>query len=68
MSRRTEVRDVLTEVLNEVANRLARETGFLKRERNGDGVDCAPGLICGRVAEPEITLEGVCQRGLERWS
>lgn len=49
------------EVLNEVANRLARETGFIQWEGNFDGADRAHSLICGWFAEPEITLEGLCQ-------
>jgi hypothetical protein len=61
MSSITELSDVLTEVLNEGANRLARETGFIKRERNFDGADFAQSLIFGWFAEPDITLEGLRQ-------
>jgi len=61
MSSIAELSEVLTEILNEEANRLARETGFVQRESKIHGADFAQSLIFGWLAEPEITLEGVCQ-------
>lgn len=45
MSSRAEISEVLTEVLNERANRLAVETGFIKRVRKFDGADFAFWLV-----------------------
>lgn len=61
MSSIAESSDVLTSVLNEQARSLARETGLIQRERPFDGADLAQSLIFGWLAEPAITLEGLCQ-------
>lgn len=61
MSSRAEISEVLAKVLNDEANRLARETGFLQRERTFDGADFAQSLIFGWLQEPGMTLEGLCQ-------
>lgn len=61
MRSRAEISEVLTEVLNEKANRLAVETGFIKRVRTFDGADFAQGLILGWLQEPDLSLEGLCQ-------
>jgi len=61
MSSITEVSEVLTEVLNETANRLARETGLIKRVRNLNGADFAQSLIFGWLQDPDSSLEGLCQ-------
>lgn len=61
MSSITEISEALTEVLNEKANRLALETGFIKRVRKFDGADFAQRLIFGWWQEPDLSLEGLCQ-------
>ncbi len=61
MSSITEVSEVLTEVLNKTANRLARETDVIKRVRNLNGADFAQSLIFGWLQDPDISLEGLCQ-------
>jgi len=61
MSRRAEMSEALTEVLNERAKQLAGETGFMKRVRTFDGADCAQRLIFGWLQEPDLSLEGRCQ-------
>ena len=61
MSSIPEVGDVLTEVLNERARSLARETGLIQRERAFDGADFAQGLIFAWIQEPDLSLEGLCQ-------
>lgn len=61
MSSIAEISEVLTEVLNEKANCLALETGFIKRVRAFDGADFAQSLIFGWLQEPDVSLEGLCQ-------
>lgn len=61
MSSITEISEILTEVLNETANRLEWETGFVQRESKIHGADFAQSLIFGWWQEPQITLEGLRQ-------
>jgi hypothetical protein len=51
----------LQRILEEEADRLARETGFIQRERAFSGADFAQGLIVGWLQEPDIRLEGLVQ-------
>lgn len=52
---------VLQHILEEEADRLARETGFIQRQRAFSGADFAQGLILGWLQEPEARLEGLVQ-------
>jgi hypothetical protein len=61
MSSVSQLAEVLEQVLNEEACHLARETGFIERERTFDGADFAQSLIFGWLQEPEIRLEGLIQ-------
>jgi len=47
--------------LEEEANHLARESGFVQRERNLSGADFAQTLIFGWWQEPQETLDGLSQ-------
>ena len=49
----TQVSETLRQILEEEANQLAKETGFMQRERIITGADFAQTLIFGRLAEPE---------------
>jgi hypothetical protein len=40
---------------------LAKETGFVQRERTVSGADFAQTLICGWLQEPTISLDGLTQ-------
>ncbi len=57
----TQVTETLRQVLEEEANTLAKETGFIQRERAFSGADFAQTLIFGWLAEPEISLDGLTQ-------
>lgn len=61
MSSVSQVAEVIEQILNEEACDLARETGFIKRERTFDGADFAQSLIFGWVQEPQISLDGLIQ-------
>jgi Transposase DDE domain len=53
--------ETLRQILEEEANELAKETGFIQRERVINGADFAQTLIFGWLEEPEITLDGLTQ-------
>jgi hypothetical protein len=57
----THVTEILRQMLEEEANTLAKETGFMQRERILNGADFAQTLIFGWLAEPQITLDGLTQ-------
>lgn len=57
----TQFAETLRQILEEEANQLAKETGFIQRERNITGADFAQTLIFGWLEEPEITLDGLTQ-------
>jgi Transposase DDE domain len=57
----THVTETLRQILEEEANTLAKETGFLQRERIISGADFAQTLIFGWLSEPQITLDGLTQ-------
>src|SRR5260370_11456545 len=57
----TQLAEALREILEEEANELAKETGFVQRERIINGADFAQTLIFGWLEEPEITLDGMTQ-------
>ena len=57
----TQLAEILRQILEEEANELAKETGFIQRERNITGADFVQTLIFGWLEEPEITLDGLTQ-------
>jgi hypothetical protein len=57
----THFTETIGQILEEEANALAKETGFIQRERVLSGADFAQTLIFGWLGEPEITLDGLTQ-------
>lgn len=57
--------EALERILEEEAVHLAKETGFIERERAFNGADCAQALILGWLQRPDERLEGFVQM-LER--
>jgi hypothetical protein len=57
----TQLTETLRQLLEEEANELAKESGFIQRERVLRGADFAQMLIFGWLSEPEITLDGLTQ-------
>jgi hypothetical protein len=57
----TQFAETLRQILEEEANELAKETGFVQRERSISGADFAQTLIFGWLQEPEVTLGGMTQ-------
>ena len=53
--------ETLERILEKEAEHLARETGFIQREREISGADFVQALIFGWLQEPEITLDGQTQ-------
>ena len=61
MSNVTHFAETVQRIVGEEADRLARETGFIERERVISGADFVQALILGWLQEPEITLDGLTQ-------
>src|SRR5437867_2199873 len=61
MSSVAQIEKALKQILEEQAPQLARETGFIERERQLRGADFAQILIFGWLQEPEMTLDGLSQ-------
>jgi hypothetical protein len=61
-----QIEQALREVLEQDAPRLARETGFIQRERNFDGSDFAQVLIFGWLQNGEASLDELTQVAQER--
>lgn len=57
----TQWTETLRQILEEEANVLAKESGFIQRERVLSGADFAQTLIFGWLSEPESTLDGLTQ-------
>ena len=57
----TQLTETVRQILEEEANALAKESGFIQRERVLSGADFAQTLIFGWLGEPEITLDGLTQ-------
>jgi DDE family transposase len=53
--------EVLQHILEEEAVRLAKETGFIERERAFNGADFAQALILGWLQRPDERVEGFAQ-------
>jgi hypothetical protein len=56
-----QITPILEEELNEQADRLGKETGFIQREREITGADFVQDLIFGWWEDPLITLDGLVQ-------
>lgn len=56
-----DVSETLRQILEEEANVLARESGWMQRHRVLSGADFAQTLIFGWLGEPDITLDGLTQ-------
>lgn len=56
-----ELCDILQQLLIEDANDLGRESGFIQRERKLNGSSFAQSLIFGWQANPQASLEDLCQ-------
>jgi hypothetical protein len=61
MSTITQFGETVQRILGEEVEQLAREVGFIERERVISGADFVQGLILGWLQEPEITLDGLTQ-------
>jgi hypothetical protein len=57
----SQMQRILREVLETQANELARETGFITRERAFSGADFVQGLVFGWLGEPGATLQELTQ-------
>jgi hypothetical protein len=56
-----QVCETLQEVLNEVAHRAGRESGFIQRERKLNGASFVQTLVFGWMANPQASLEELSQ-------
>jgi len=56
-----ELCEILQHLLIDDANELGRESGFIKRERKLSGASFAQSLIFGWQANPQASLEDLCQ-------
>lgn len=57
----TELGEILQKLLVEDANRIGRESGFIQRQRKFSGSSFAQTLIFGWQANPNASLEELCQ-------
>src|ERR1700730_1747461 len=57
----TQFAETVQRILGEEVEQLAREVGFVERERVIRGADFVQTLILGWLQEPEITLDGLTQ-------
>src|SRR5260370_28285864 len=56
-----QVAEALQRILTEEADKLAREVGFIQRERALSGADFVQTLLLGWLQEPEIAYDGLTQ-------
>ncbi len=61
-----QIEENLTQILEQDANRLARETGFIQRERALSGADFVQLLTFGWLHEPQASLDDLTQVAQER--
>ena len=57
----TQFAETVQRILGEEVEQLAREVGFIQRDRVIKGADFVQSLILGWLQEPEITLDGLTQ-------
>ncbi len=56
-----QITEMLEQILEVEAEQLAKEVGFIQRERAFSGADFAQTLILGWLQQPEVTLDGLTQ-------
>src|SRR5713101_9805152 len=56
-----QVAEAIRRILTEEADQLAREVGFIQRERVLSGADFVQTLLLGWLQEPEIAYDGLTQ-------
>src|SRR5258708_40329420 len=56
-----QITEMLEQILEVEAEQLAKEVGFIQRERAFSGADFAQTLILGWLQQPEATLDGLTQ-------
>jgi|SRR6266481_4204372 len=61
-----QIEENLTQILETDANRLARETGFIQRERAFNGADFVQLLTFGWLHAPQASLDDLTQVAQER--
>ncbi len=61
MNKVPQVAETIQRILEEEAEQLAREVGFIQRERVISGADFVQSLLFGWLQEPEIALDGLTQ-------
>ena len=57
----TQMAETLQSLLEERANQLARETGFIQRQRAITGAGFAQTLILGHLERPDERVDGLVQ-------
>ena len=61
-----QIEENLTQILEQDANRLARETGFIQRERAFSGADFVQLVTFGWLHAPQASLDDLTQVAQER--
>ena len=61
MKRLTQIAEALQELLTEEANRIGRESGFIRRERKLSGASFVQTLVFGWMAKGDSTMEELSQ-------
>src|SRR5882672_10225287 len=62
----SQIGEVLEQVLEKDAKRIAREIGFVKRERNLNGADFVQTVVFGWLEKGDASLERLTQVAQER--
>ena len=62
----SQIQEAFEQVLEKDANRLAREIGFVKRERNLSGADFVQTVVFGWLEKGDPSLERLTQVAQER--
>lgn len=60
----TRVSQAMQRVLTDTATKAARETGFIQRQVKVTGANFCQTVVFGWLANPEATLEALCQTGV----
>src|SRR5260370_25432750 len=66
MIRIPQIQEALDQVLEKDAKRIAREIGFVKRERNLSGADFVQSLVFGWLEKGDASMERLTQVAQER--
>jgi hypothetical protein len=65
MTKIAELSTILQQLLTTSADRLAKETGFIKRERQVSGANFAQTLVLGGLGNPEATYKQLHQHSIQ---